>query len=84
MKIFKPKTPQQIKKERLRAEALAAYAAKCKAMDDERLRVGAIISVTAREIMQKQLDEINSGPPGFTHKEHDNLVRQIRELDGLD
>jgi hypothetical protein len=88
MKIKKPLTPKQLQKEfekeRARAEALAAYEAKCMAMDINAARVAAIVGVTVRQVMQAQIAAIDADTEHFNGNRRWELVRQLRELDGLD
>jgi hypothetical protein len=76
-------TTRQQQKAIAQAKAVAAYEAKCAAMDAERVRIAARVNVTARQVMQEQIAELDSDPAQFNNYKRVELVRQLRELDGV-
>ena len=70
--------------ERVNAVARAAHARKVAEMVKNQTRVASIVGVTAREIMQQQLDELDKDTGHFNGSKRIELVRQMRELDGVD
>lgn len=89
MTTKKPLTPKQIqnalKKEQALAQARAAHEAKFAAMEVEAARIAKITSVTTRQILQKKLAVLDAkGIAYFTPIERTDILRQLRELDGVD
>lgn len=77
-------TLREQKKTEARAKALAEFEAKCASMQAESARIKAITDTTARAIMTAQIDALDKDPAQFNGNKRAGLVRQLRDMDGLD
>lgn len=77
-------TLREQKKAEARANALAEFEAKCASMQAESARIRALTDATAREVMTAQLAAIDKDSAHFNGNKRVELVRQLRDMDGLD
>ena len=70
--------------ERFNAVARAAHARKVVEMAKNQANVASIVGITAREIMQAQIDALDEDKGHFNGSRRVELVRQMRELNGVD